>query len=210
MAGHPVTLKHEQLMRGPVQLILHPANHKKVTAAHRRGRGVRLHLSGDELRNSAEHGAGFMDFLRSIKSGFDSVVNSDIYQKFAKPVVRGLVDTAVNTFVPAPYQDYAHRAASIAGDATHAFGLHSSSGYRRTGRSSRGGAVHAPVRMPKRAMSNSFNPVVQPYSPGFAPRLGFQLPAPGDAIGMSEGFGMHYAPKRSRRARGGSFRATGY
>jgi len=98
--GKPVSFKKEQLGAGTNYLSLHPANVKIVEKASMRGSGCVLNLAPGELMATAEDmkGAGFFgDIYKGLKSGYDfvkkNVIDTDIYQKVVKPLVRTAVDT---------------------------------------------------------------------------------------------------------------------
>jgi len=98
--GKPVSFKKEQLGAGSNYLSLHPANVKIVEKAAMRGSGCVLHMAPGELMATAEDmkGEGFFgDIWKGLKSGYSwvkkNIIDSDIYQKAIKPLVRQAVNT---------------------------------------------------------------------------------------------------------------------
>jgi len=84
--GHKVRLGHHQIGTGPHTLMLHPLQHKLISAAHHKGKGSDLHVSDGELAasiNSGLHGTGIWD---SIKNGLSSV------WKYVKPALGAVGD----------------------------------------------------------------------------------------------------------------------
>jgi hypothetical protein len=106
----PISIKNEQIGAGSNYLSLHPANVKIVEKSKLKGRGCVLNLAPGELMATAEDmkGAGFFgDIYKGLKSGYDfvkkNVIDTDIYQKVVKPLVKTAVDTgatALSTMAP--------------------------------------------------------------------------------------------------------------
>lgn len=101
--GRPIRLLSSQIGNGDIALSLHPANIRIVEKAVLKGKGCNLHLSEGELLSSAEdmNGEGlFGDIFKGLKSGYSwvkkNIIDSDIYQKALKPIVRRAVDTGLN------------------------------------------------------------------------------------------------------------------
>lgn len=124
--GHPIQLSAGALHKNTHMIHLHPENHKKVMRAKKAKKGVRIHLGEHEL-----HASGFFDKLKDfgqkVKKGFqvvkEKVIDTPFYQQTIKPLARKAVDMAIDTYVPAPYKDVAHKAENFVGDKTGAFGL---------------------------------------------------------------------------------------
>lgn len=101
--GKPIRLLSSQIGNGDIALSLHPANIRIIEKAVLKGKGCNLHLSEGELLSSAEdmNGEGlFGDIFKGLKSGYSwvkkNIIDSDIYQKALKPIVRRAVDTGLN------------------------------------------------------------------------------------------------------------------
>ncbi len=101
--GKPIRLLSSQINNGNIALSLHPANIRIIEKALLKGKGCNLHLSEGELLSTAEdmNGEGlFSDIYKGLKSGYSwvkkNIIDSDIYQKALKPIVRRAVDTGLN------------------------------------------------------------------------------------------------------------------
>lgn len=101
--GRPIRLLSSQIGNGDIALSLHPANLRIIQKAVLKGKGCNLHLSEGELLSTAEdmNGEGlFGDIFKGLKSGYSwvkkNIIDSDIYQKGLKPIVRGAVDQGVS------------------------------------------------------------------------------------------------------------------
>jgi len=104
--GRPIRLLPGQLGVGQIALSLHPANVRIIEKAVLKGKGCNLHLSEGELLSTAEDMMGmegeglFGDIFKGLKSGYSwvkkNIIDSDIYQKGLKPIVRGAVDQGVS------------------------------------------------------------------------------------------------------------------
>lgn len=101
--GKPIRLLSSQIGNGDIALSLHPANIRIIEKALLKGKGCNLHLSEGELLSTAEdmNGEGlFSDIFKGLKSGYSwvkkNIIDSDIYQKALKPIVRRAVDTGLN------------------------------------------------------------------------------------------------------------------
>lgn len=97
--GKPIQLSHSQLGEGQSYLSLHPANVKIVEKAAMKGKGCIIHMSPGELMSTAEDMGGegiFGDIWKGLKSGYKwvkkNVIDSEIYQKALKPLVRQAVN----------------------------------------------------------------------------------------------------------------------
>jgi len=135
--GLPIRLSHSQLGKGDIKLALHPANAKIVEKAALKGCGCIIHVSPGELMSSHEvmEGKGFFgDLYKKLKSGYNwvkkNVIDSDVYQKNIKPVVKKAVDAGVMA-ASAAAAEAGYPQASIAikavtdkiGNETNAYGL---------------------------------------------------------------------------------------
>lgn len=132
LKGKPVQFSNSQLGQGNSYLSLHPANVKLVEKAVMKGTGCVINLAPGELMATAEDMKGegiFGDVWKGLKSGYSwvkkNIIDSDIYQKAIKPLVRQAVNTGATTL-----KGYAPQAASLIdtgvnaiGNETGAFGL---------------------------------------------------------------------------------------
>lgn len=110
LKGLAVRFGASQIGNGENFLSLHPENVKKVEKSAMKGTGCCINLSEGELLASAEdmNGEGiFSDIFKGLKSGYNwtkkNVINTDIYQRGIKPIVKRAVDTGVDVagaFVP--------------------------------------------------------------------------------------------------------------
>lgn len=128
----PVQFKASQIGTGDTFLSLHPANVKKVEKSAMAGRGCCITLSPAELLSTAEDMGGeglFKDIYKKLKSGYKwakkNVIDTELYQQVAKPLVRSAVNvgaTALKTMAPqyAPVIDVVK---DKIGKETGAFGL---------------------------------------------------------------------------------------
>ena len=98
--GKPVSFKKDQLGVGNNYLSLHPANVKIVEKAVMKGSGCVIHMAPGELMATAEDMKGegiFGDIWNGLKSGYNfvkkNIIDTDIYQKVVKPLVKTAVDT---------------------------------------------------------------------------------------------------------------------
>lgn len=108
--GKPVQFNASQIGSGSTYLSLHPANVKLVEKAAMKGSGCVINLSPGELLATHEdmNGEGiFGDIWKGLKSAYKwtkkNVIDTDIYQKGLKPLVRGAVNTgatAIKGFAP--------------------------------------------------------------------------------------------------------------
>lgn len=95
--GMPIQLSKAQLSGSDHHLVVHPLTHKKIMAAKAKGKGVRLHLTQQEVADSGE---GFRDIWNKIKQGASwvkqNVIDTPLYQQAVKPIVRKGVDTVAS------------------------------------------------------------------------------------------------------------------
>jgi hypothetical protein len=125
--GKQVQLGHHQLGVKKHFLLVHPHTAKRIHHAMKHKKGVRVMLSQHEFDRTAE-GGGFLDWLKgawnTIKDVGSKIVNSDIYQTVAKPVVRGLVDTGLSLApVSGTAKNLLTAGVNELGKASNAFGL---------------------------------------------------------------------------------------
>lgn len=132
--GETVHVKHHQLFRGH-PIILHKKKVRHIGRAHEAKRGVRLSISPDEFEHNHLYGSGkFLDALRNAGQWLKkNIIDTDIYQKNIKPVVRQVVDQGVNALqgmassknpiLGQVVGDVARAAADKVGSATNAYGI---------------------------------------------------------------------------------------
>jgi hypothetical protein len=127
ISGKPIQLRKEQLNGSKHFLKVHPINHKRMTMAKAKGKGLRLSLTPDEVQASGE---GFMDILRGIKKGAEwiksHVIDSSLYQTAVKPIVKELVTTAATaakTALPVAAAPLIQAAVDKGSEITNAYGL---------------------------------------------------------------------------------------
>jgi hypothetical protein len=101
LKGKPVRFSANQIGSGDSYLSLHPANVKIVEKSAMKGSGCCLNLTEGELLATAEDSQGrgiFGDIFKGLKSGYKwakkNIIDTPIYQKALKPLVRGAVETA--------------------------------------------------------------------------------------------------------------------
>lgn len=116
--GHPIQLRHDQLGHGYGFPNLHPELVKKINKAMQNKKGVRIHISQDELMQ----GEGIKEFFQKLAKGAKKVINSDFYQKNVRPIARKLVEEAID-LNPLPEKDLQKNIARRVGDKTRAFGM---------------------------------------------------------------------------------------
>jgi hypothetical protein len=105
--GQPIQLKYDQFkLQTPADSIgyikIHPVTHKKVVNAHTKKKGVRIGLTEPELNESGEGLKSMWGWIKNkaapavvkaAKFVKKNVIDSDLYQKDIKPIVRSGVDS---------------------------------------------------------------------------------------------------------------------
>ncbi len=101
-AGKQIRIRPGQIGTGSTFLSLHPANAKIVEKAALKSKGCNIHLSAGELLSTAEDMDGeglFGDIFKGLKSGYNwvkkNVIDTDLYQKSIKPLVKQVVQKGV-------------------------------------------------------------------------------------------------------------------
>jgi hypothetical protein len=108
---------------------LHPSNHKKVQKAKKSSKGVRLHLSQNEVA-----GSGFLDWIKDVGNKIadagnwvkHNVIDSYFYQKNIRPIAHDIVASTVKPVVSSytgPLSGVANQGIDAIGNSTGAFGL---------------------------------------------------------------------------------------
>jgi hypothetical protein len=102
--GHPFQISHKQMGSGAgdVVMMLHPHNAKKLLSSYRKGKGVRMTLTPEEINHSIHHGRGFFKSLRRMGS---EVLANPVVKTIAKKGARygaDAIGTAVGTAIGDP------------------------------------------------------------------------------------------------------------
>jgi hypothetical protein len=121
LRGGSIQLSKHQLKSSQpnIELVLHPANARKLEKAMKANKGCRLQLSPAELE-----GAGILDWLKSAGNWIKSnIIDKPFYQTAVKPLVRGLVDVGTSMVPGGIAQDVVKKGADWIGRETGAFGL---------------------------------------------------------------------------------------
>jgi hypothetical protein len=117
--GHPVQISYANLSKKTQSFRVNALNHKKIKQALRAKKGVRLTLSQTEI-----DGSGILDWLKNAGRWInDNIIQSKPYQDIVKPLVRKVIDTGIDNFVPEPARDTIRKGANFVGEKTNAFGL---------------------------------------------------------------------------------------
>lgn len=128
--GKPVRIAANQIGKGSKVVLLHPVQHRVVSKAGMAGRGCTVELSPGEILSTVESdmdGTGFFgDIWKGLKSGYNwvkkNVIDTDIYQKTIKPLVKQGVST-LSGMVPAEYRPISDALVGEIGKQTGAFGV---------------------------------------------------------------------------------------
>jgi hypothetical protein len=184
--------KHHELDDGPHFLLLHPHKAKKVHHAKRHKKGVRLHLSDEELHHTIE-GGGFGDFINKLKNAGQwlksNIIDSSFYQSAIKPIARQLVNQGLSAAAPrlGAAAPIAQQAVDAIGSKTNAFGM----------RKHHKGAHHQSAFSEFAAASASMPSPFQ--NPGAF--TAYPQPSTGDGMSSHHHYHHYYYPHR-----GGSFK----
>lgn len=155
MKGEPTQFSHEQLTGGSIVLKLHPAKHRKIQTAIKRGKGLKIHLSPDEWEKTCSingEGITLKSIGHAIKTGWN------FWKQHVVPIVGQPIRTALTDVIKAGapalatavgFPEAAPAAAALAnqyaaplvntiGNTTGAFGLnektkHQLQGYEKYG-----------------------------------------------------------------------------
>ena len=85
--GGTLTLTKHELAGSSHKIHLHPESHAKVMKAKRAGKGVRLHITHDEIRHGVQHGGSIWG---SIWNGVKS-----LWQPVIKPALSAAADVGI-------------------------------------------------------------------------------------------------------------------
>jgi hypothetical protein len=131
--GQPIRFKAAQVGKGDKVILLHPSTHAMYKKAVMKGKGLTITISPGEILSTVESdmdGTGFFgDIYKKLKSGYKwvkkNIIDTDVYQKAIKPLVRKGVDALASMA-----SSYAPEAAPLItagvntiGSKTGAFGL---------------------------------------------------------------------------------------
>ena len=113
--GKPVIIPFHQMGSGAGEhiMLLKPQNARKLLTAYKKGKGLKLHLTPDEIHHTIHHGVGFMDWAKkayhTISKGVSSALKNPLVREVAKQGVHYGADalgTAVGTYFGNPEAGY--------------------------------------------------------------------------------------------------------
>lgn len=133
ISGKPIRLAGSQIGKGDKVVFLHPVQHRAVSKAGMAGRGCTIELSPAEVLTTVESdmdGTGFFgDLWKGLKTGYNwvkkNVIDTELYQKAVKPLVRSAVNTgaaALSAAIPGS-APLINAAKEKIGSTTGAFGI---------------------------------------------------------------------------------------
>jgi len=111
MKGMPIQISHGQMGSGmgDTVMMLHPHNAKKMLSSYKKGKGVRMCMSPEEVSHTLQHGRGFMDYakkaMKFVGSVADKALENPAVRTVAKKGARygsDIVGTAVGTYMGNP------------------------------------------------------------------------------------------------------------
>ena len=111
MKGLPIQISHPQMGSGAgdVVMMLHPHNAKKMLSSYKKGKGVRVCMSPEEVMHTVQHGRGFMDYakkaMKFVGSVADKALENPAVRTVAKKGARygsDIIGTAVGTYLGNP------------------------------------------------------------------------------------------------------------
>jgi uncharacterized membrane protein len=109
--GHQVQISHSQMGNGAgdIVMMLHPHNAKKLLSSYKKGRGVRISMSPEEIHHTIHHGRGFFDFAKKAVHTVANVASKALQNPVVKTVAKkgvhygaDVLGTAVGTFLGNP------------------------------------------------------------------------------------------------------------
>lgn len=105
--GLPINLSYHQMGSGAgdIVVMLHPHNAKKLLSSYKKGKGIRLHLSPEELEHSVEHGRGLKDIAHKAWGYVKSALHHPTVKAAAKTGISAgstAVGTALGTAIGNP------------------------------------------------------------------------------------------------------------
>ena len=117
--GHNIQLKHEHLHGGSVVLLSKDIG-RKVRSAIKKGTGVRIRFSSEDVKNhNIEHGEGFKELLRGVKRHIQNSGVIDVVKKHGREIGKKIVHnvasqakktlhSAIDKHIPKAYSDDLH------------------------------------------------------------------------------------------------------
>jgi hypothetical protein len=111
MRGLPVQISHAQMGSGAgdIVMMLHPHNAKKLLGSYKKGKGVRIAMSPEEIHHTIHHGRGFFDWakkaVRSVGNVVGKALDIPVVREVAKKGVHygaDVLGTAVGTYLGNP------------------------------------------------------------------------------------------------------------
>jgi len=111
MKGLPIQISHPQMGSGAgdVVMMLHPHNAKKMLSSYKKGKGVRMCMSPEEVHHTLQHGRGFMDYakkaMKFVGNVADKALENPAVRTVAKKGARygsDIIGTAVGTYMGNP------------------------------------------------------------------------------------------------------------
>ena len=113
--GKPVVIPFHQMgaQAGEHIMMLKPANARKILTAFKKGKGIKMRLTPEEIHHSIHHGAGFMDWAKKaykkVSKGVSSALKNPLVREVAKQGIHYGADalgTAVGTYFGNPEAGY--------------------------------------------------------------------------------------------------------
>ena len=111
MRGMPIQISHAQMGSGAgdIVMMLHPHNAKKLLTGYKKGKGVRISMSPEEIHHSINHGRGFVSFakkaVKSVGKFAKQALKNPVVREVAKKGVHygaDVLGTAVGTYLGNP------------------------------------------------------------------------------------------------------------
>lgn len=134
MAGKTIQLSAAQLQSSSHYLHLHPETVRKINRAKKANKGVRITVSPQELDMSGE---GIKEILQGMRKAGkyvkENIIDDPKYQKYVKPIVRGVVDTGLAMSSPylGPVSGYVKKGVNVLGKRTGAYGTRTKKSTRK-------------------------------------------------------------------------------
>ena len=109
--GLPVQISHAQMGSGAgdIVMMLHPHNAKKLLSSYKKGKGVRISMSPEEIHHTIHHGRGFFDWAKKAVHSVGNVVGKALKDPRVRDVAKkgvhygaDILGTAVGTFLGNP------------------------------------------------------------------------------------------------------------
>lgn len=113
--GKPVIIPFHQMGSGAGEhiMMLRPQNARKLLTAYKKGKGLKLHLTPDEIHHTIHHGVGFMDWAKKAYKSVSGVVSKALKNPLVREVAKqgvhygaDALGTAVGTYFGNPEAGY--------------------------------------------------------------------------------------------------------